>query len=78
MMREDHGMSDEIPDWSDLTEPEWLGAWRDMYTDLEAIRAALVHPSSGMDLTPVQVAYLDGELGMLHRLLSSRGIDLEE
>lgn len=78
LMREDHGMDSETPDWPTLTEQEWLDAWRATLDVLERTRDALADPESGMDLTPAQVAHMNGEAAMLRRVLDSRGVDLEE
>lgn len=74
MMREDHDMDTEAPDWSALTEQEWLDAWRGTLELLERTRDRLASPESGMDLNAAQIAHMDGEVAMLRRVLTSRGV----
>lgn len=70
-------MDTEAPDWSTLTEQEWLDAWHGTLELLERTRDSLASPESGMDLNGAQIAHMDGEAAMLRRVLASRGVGLE-
>lgn len=69
-------MSEETPDMRHLSEAEWLEQWREVLAVLELTRAEL-EESGGM-LTAAPAAHLAGQADMLHRVLTSRGVDLEQ
>lgn len=55
-----------------LSECAWLRGWQDVAEQLDAALRDLLDAASGMAATDVEVAYLEGAIAMLRRMLASR------
>ena len=64
-------------DMTGLSEAEWTDTWTQIHAEAVKTRDALTDPDTGVDLSPVQAAHLDGEITMLRRVLTSRGVPLD-